>query len=105
MTETLHIYGPIGEGENTPPRIGAFLDDNAGVPVVIAVNSYGGIASDGAAILAQLEQHGQVRVEVLGVAASAASLLVMGAAEIAMHRAAHLMIHEPSNLAWGTADR
>ncbi|MBL3569022.1 hypothetical protein BV509_18550 [Rhodovulum sulfidophilum] len=104
MTETLHIYGPIGEGENTPPRIGAFLDDNAGVPVVIAVNSYGGIASDGAAILAQLEQHGQVRVEVLGVAASAASLLVMGAAEIAMHRAAHLMIHEPSNLAWGTAD-
>ncbi|ARC87896.1 head maturation protease, ClpP-related [Rhodovulum sp. MB263] len=104
MTETLHIYGPIGEGENTPPRIGAFLDDNAGVPVVIAVNSYGGIASDGAAILAQLDRHGQVRVEVLGVAASAASLLVMGAAEIAMHRAAHLMIHEPSNLAWGTAD-
>ncbi|NDK34664.1 ATP-dependent Clp protease proteolytic subunit [Rhodovulum sulfidophilum] len=101
MTETLHIYGPIGEGENTPPRIGAFLDDNAGVPVVIAVNSYGGIASDGAAILAQLDRHGQVRVEVLGVAASAASLLVMGAAEIAMHRAAHLMIHEPSNLAWG----
>ncbi|MBL3611034.1 head maturation protease, ClpP-related [Rhodovulum sulfidophilum] len=104
MTETIHIYGPIGEGENTPPRIGAFLDDNAGVPVVIAVNSYGGIASDGAAILAQLDRHGQVRVEVLGVAASAASLLVMGAAEIAMHRAAHLMIHEPSNLAWGTAD-
>lgn len=33
MTETLHIYGPIGEGENTPPRIGAFLDDNAGVIV------------------------------------------------------------------------
>ncbi|MCW2302622.1 hypothetical protein M2324_001006 [Rhodovulum sulfidophilum] len=37
MTETLHIYGPIGEGENTQPRIGAFLDDNAGVPVIAAL--------------------------------------------------------------------
>lgn len=104
MTPALHIHGPIGEGENTPPRIGAFLAENAGVPVVLVVNSYGGIASDGAAIMAQLEQHGQVRVDVMGVAASAASLLIMGAAEIAMHTAAHLMIHEPSNLAWGTAE-
>jgi len=104
MTPTLHIHGPIGEGENTPPRVAAFLDANAGRPVCVVVNSFGGIASDGAAIMALLEQHGQVRAEVMGVAASAASLLIMGAAQIAMHSAAHLMIHEPSNLAWGTAE-
>lgn len=104
MSPTLHVHGPIGEGDNTPPRIGFFLVENSGTPVTFLVNSYGGSASDGAAIMAQLEQHGQVRVEVIGVAASAASLLIMGAAEIAMHAAAHLMIHEPSNLAWGTAE-
>ena len=104
MTPTLHIHGPIGEGENTPPAVAAFLRANAGQPVCMVVNSFGGIASDGAAIMALLEQHGQVRAEVMGVAASAASLLVMGAAQIAVHSAAHLMIHEPSNLAWGTAE-
>lgn len=104
MTPTLHIHGPIGEGENTPPVIGSFLAMHSGQPVTIVVNSFGGLASDGAAIMALLEQHGSVRAEVIGVAASAASLLIMGAAQIAVHVAAHLMIHEPSNLAWGTAD-
>lgn len=101
---TLHIHGPIGEGQNTPPAIDAFLTAHVGQPVVIIVNSYGGLAGDGAAIMALLQRHGQVRAEVMGVAASAASLLVMGAAEIAMHTAAVMMIHEPANLAWGTAE-
>lgn len=104
MNPILHIHGPIGEGENMPPMIGAFLTANAGTPVTLMVNSFGGIASDGAAIMALIEQHGQVRAEVIGVAASAASLMIMGAAQIAIHMAAHLMIHEPSNLAWGTAE-
>jgi len=104
MNPILHIHGPIGDGDNTPPMIGAFLTENAGAPVTLMVNSFGGIASDGAAILALIEAHGQVRAEVIGVAASAASLMIMGAAQIAIHMAAHLMIHEPSNLAWGTAE-
>jgi len=100
----LHIHGPIGEGQNTPPSIDAFLTAHAAQPVVIVVNSYGGLAADGAAIMALLQRHGQVRAEVMGVAASAASLLVMGAAEIAIHTTAVMMIHEPANLAWGTAE-
>ncbi|MCJ7871498.1 head maturation protease, ClpP-related [Phaeobacter sp. J2-8] len=104
MTPALHIHGPIGEGENTPAAIGAFLSENSAVSVTVAINSFGGIASDGAAIMALFEQHGRVQAEVIGVAASAASLMVMGAAEITMHTAAHMMIHEPSNLAWGTAE-
>ncbi|MGP9806460.1 head maturation protease, ClpP-related [Paracoccus sp. NSM] len=104
MIPTLHIHGPIGEGQNNPPAIGAFLAENAGRPVCLVVNSFGGIAADGAAIMALIEQHGNVRAEVMGVAASAASLLVMGAARIAVHSAAHMMIHDPSNLVWGTAE-
>lgn len=104
MNNILHIHGPIGEGENTALAVGDFLSVNIGVPVTLVVNSYGGIASDGAAMMALIEQHGQVRAEVIGVAASAASLMIMGAAEIAIHAAAQLMIHEPSNLAWGTAN-
>lgn len=103
MIPTLHIHGAIGEEGNSPPALGNFLTAHKAQPVTLVVNSFGGIASDSAAMLALIEQHGHVRVEIIGVAASAASLLIMGAAEIAMHNAAHLMIHEPSCIAWGTA--
>jgi ATP-dependent protease ClpP protease subunit len=64
MNNILHIHGPIGEGENTARAVGDFLSVNAGAPVTLVVNSYGGIISDGAAMMALIEQHGQVRAEV-----------------------------------------
>ncbi|WP_240200146.1 head maturation protease, ClpP-related [Paracoccus methylovorus] len=94
----------LGEGENTATALGAFLEQHAGEPVRVTVNSFGGHAAEGAAMMALIGQHGTVRAEVLGIAASAASLLLMEAAHIAMHSAALLMIHNPAALAFGTAD-
>lgn len=104
MTAAFHINGAIGEGENTASALGAFLEQHIGQPVRVTVNSFGGYAAEGAAMMALIGQHGSVRTEVLGIAASAASLLVMEAAHIAMHSAALLMIHNPAALAFGTAD-
>lgn len=104
MTAAFHINGAIGEGENTASALGAFLEQHAGQPVRVTVNSFGGYAAEGAAMMALIGQHGSVRADVLGIAASAASLLVMEAAHIAMHSAALLMIHNPAALAFGTAD-
>jgi hypothetical protein len=54
-------------------------------------------------MLAEVEAHGKVTAVVRGIAASAASLLIMGAKRIEMHPAAMMMIHDPSGMTFGTA--
>lgn len=98
-----YIGGAIGEGQNTAEAVGRFTRENPG-PVLLEVNSFGGVASEGAAIMALLQTHGQVTVHVMGVALSAASLLVMGASDIAVHSAAMMMLHDPENLVFGDAE-
>lgn len=99
---SIYIDGVIGEGENTPGVIARQLEANSG-PVLVYVNSPGGLAHDGVSIMAALQRHGAVTCEVTGLAASAASLLIMGAQNIRMNAAAHLMIHNPANLVFGDA--
>jgi len=100
MTALLNLFGYVGEGGNTVAEVARFLQDNPQA-VTVMVNSPGGVATDGAAICALFERHGAVTVYVAGLAASAASLMIMGAREIVMHRAAHLMIHDPSAMVFG----
>lgn len=97
------IEGVIGMEQATPGALGRFLSENPG-PVILAINSAGGDAMAGAAMMAEVERHGRVTVQVQGIAASAATLLVVAAHEVVMHQAAMLMIHEPYALADGTAD-
>jgi ATP-dependent protease ClpP protease subunit len=76
-----------------------------GGDVVVRVNSAGGDPFEGEAIRAALESHGgRVTVFVNGVAASAASLMIMSADHIEMSRGSFLMIHNPSACMCGTAD-
>ncbi|MBL3580217.1 head maturation protease, ClpP-related [Rhodovulum visakhapatnamense] len=72
--------------------------------VAIRVNSAGGSPYEGEAIRAAIEAHpGQVTVIVGGVAASAASLMIMSADRIEMTAGSFLMIHNPSRCLCGTA--
>ncbi len=96
------ISGFIGEGNATADALRAYLTANPGRASVI-INSPGGIASEGAAIRAELERHGNATVLIEGLAASAASLAAMGGKTIVMHADALLMIHNPSGLTIGTA--
>lgn len=102
MNPRFDLTGGIGEDNATGAAVGAFLDANPG-PVDIFVNSYGGIAHEGAAIFAALERHGNATAYVQGVAASAASLAMLGARKVLIHDAAVVMIHEPGAMAFGTA--
>lgn len=104
MAPHFTIHGVIGEGDNTARTVGSFLTEHAGEPVQITVNSPGGIATEGAAILAEIELHGRVTARIEGIAASAASLAAIGARHITMHHAALMMIHDPLALTIGTAD-
>jgi len=97
------IEGFIGEDSATAAALAAFLAQHAGQPVRVLVNSPGGDAFEGAAMLAELERHGQATTVAAGIAASAASLALMGGREIVVHRDAMMMIHDPSGMTFGTA--
>lgn len=96
------LSGEIGFDVSSA-QLETFLAANPG-PVDVLINSPGGSASDGAAMMAAMERHGKVTVTIEGVAASAASLTAMGAQVVLMHPVALLMIHEPSAGTFGTAD-
>jgi len=101
---SFRIHGYIGEGRNTSAVLAAFLEAHAGEAVDLIVNSPGGDALEGAAILAEIEAHGLVRCKVRGLAASSASLLICGASEITIHRAAYLMLHSPWTMTVGDSE-
>ena len=100
MTPDIWISGYIGDPPNTAAEIDQSLRPDK---TLIAVNSFGGVASDGAAIKAVLEARGSASVLVVGIAASAASLMIMGASRIVIHQDALLMIHDPAAMTIGPA--
>lgn len=82
-----------GEGV-TPKRVAADLQRFGGADLTVNVNSPGGDMFDGITIYNQLREYpGKVTVKVLGLAASAASMLSMAADEILIGRAGFFMIH------------
>ncbi|MFU8927553.1 head maturation protease, ClpP-related [Acinetobacter puyangensis] len=105
---TISIYEEIGydwwtDGGVTAQRIAAALryigDDQ---DVIININSPGGDVFEGLAIYNLLRNHGgKVTVRVLGVAASAASVIAMAGDEIQIARAGFIMIHNCWSFAVG----
>ncbi|KZK80893.1 ATP-dependent Clp protease proteolytic subunit [Pseudovibrio sp. Ad46] len=95
---TISILDPIGESWMydgvTAKRISAALRNIGEKDVVVSINSPGGDFFEGLAIYNLLREHkAKVTVKVLGLAASAASVIAMAADEIQIGRAAFLMIH------------
>ncbi|SEC27697.1 head maturation protease, ClpP-related [Rhodobacter sp. 24-YEA-8] len=101
MSARFQLSGDIESGVSD--RLAAFLSANSG-NVTLFINSPGGDALEGAAMMAEVERHGAVSVHVQGIAASAATLPMVAAREVIMHPAAMVMTHEPSAWGGGTAD-
>lgn len=102
MTPQYMLHGEFGFDMCRAEPLRQFGADNPG-PVTVHINSPGGIATEGAAVAAEIEAHGNVTVRVTGIAASAASLAMVAGKRIILHRDALVMIHDPSVLTWGTA--
>jgi ATP-dependent protease ClpP protease subunit len=101
---SISIYGAIGpslDGSGVTDRsIAAALRSIGAKDLTVNVNSPGGNYFQGVAIYNLLRQHqGKVTINVLGMAASAASLVAMAGDEINMGEGARMMIHN----AWGVA--
>ncbi len=86
-----------GEG-TTAARIKSELKAIGNNPVLVYLNSPGGDAFEGVAIYNLLREHkGEVTIRVLGMAASAASVIAMAGDKIELGEATSIMIHS----AWG----
>jgi ATP-dependent protease ClpP protease subunit len=101
---TISIYDAIGEAWDgsgvTVKRISAALRAMGDRDVTVNVNSPGGNFFEGVAIYNTLRQHkAKVTVKVMGLAASAASVIAMAGDEILMGEGSFLMIHN----AWAVA--
>lgn len=96
---SISIFDPIGfdpwTGDGvTAKRIGAALRGMNGADVTVNVNSPGGDMFEGLAIYNLLREYkGQVTINVIGVAASAASIIAMAGDNIQIGRSAFIMIH------------
>jgi len=96
---TISVYDVIGydwwTGEGvTAKRIASALRAMGAGPVTVNVNSPGGDMFEGLAIYNLLREHqGEVTVKVMGLAASAASIIAMAGDTVQIARAGFLMVH------------
>lgn len=104
---SISVYDVIGydywTGEGvTAKRIAAALRGMGSGPVTVNVNSPGGDMFEGLAIYNLLREHdGEVTVKVLGLAASAASIIAMAGDKVQIARAGFLMVHNAWVIAIG----
>ncbi|EPI26153.1 endopeptidase Clp [Enterococcus faecium LA4B-2] len=76
--------------------------DSVTSDIVIKLNSPGGDVFEGIEIYNYLKTHAsKITVEVTGLAASAATFILMAADEATMNIGTSVMIHEASTFAWG----
>ncbi len=101
----ISIYDEIGYFGVTAKQ---FIGDLKALDVdtlKLSINSPGGAVFDALAMYNALRQHpANVEVTIMGVAASAASLVAMAGDTIIMPDNAFMMIHNPLNFAYGNAD-
>lgn len=103
----ISIYDAIGydpwTGEGvTAKRVAGALRSLGKGPVTVNINSPGGDMFEGLAIYNLLREHeGEVNVKVLGLAASAGSVIAMAGDTVQIARAGFLMIHNAWVVAMG----
>lgn len=105
----LMIYGQIGGGfwsdGISASDVAAALKDAGPGPINVRINSGGGDVFQGVAIHSLLARHaGTVTVYVDGLAASAASFIMLAGDRIVAARNAFVMIHDGMTMTYGNAD-
>jgi ATP-dependent Clp protease protease subunit len=103
----INIYDVIGENPwdgsgVTVKLVSSILRRNKGKAITVNINSPGGDFFEGIAIYNALAGHdGEVNVRVIGLAASAASIIAMAGDNVAIGESAFLMIHNAWTIALG----
>lgn len=100
----INIYDDIGAYGVSAKDFIAALNGITAPVIHLSINSPGGAVFDALAMYNALRQHpAEILVDVMGVAASAASLVAMAGDKIMMPENAFMMIHNPWSVATGNA--
>lgn len=114
MTVTIDIKGPIISNDEawiyewfemdatSPNMVAKALADANGEDVIVSINSPGGYVWDGSEIYTALKNYpGNVEAQIVGLAASAASVIALGADKVRISPTAQMMIHNASSVGYG----
>lgn len=96
MKYDFEIKGDIGYGYGSKQWVSWCLAEHKGKPVTVRVNSLGGAVDHALDIAQQFRDHGDVTVYMVGLNASAATILAMGAKKIVMSEFGLFLIHKAS---------
>lgn len=94
MKYDFEIIGEIGYGYGSSEYVAWMLEGMQGREVNIRVNSLGGSAIAGLDIATRLKEHGNCTVHLMGMNASAATILAMGAKKVCMDSNGGMLIHK-----------
>ncbi|WP_052659098.1 head maturation protease, ClpP-related [Corynebacterium diphtheriae] len=96
MPHRIDIFDDIGGWGITSSLFASWLKEAGGAPVEVHINSYGGDVFEGITIMNALRDYeAEVTVIVDGIAASAASYIAVGGADLLiMQESASLMVHD-----------
>lgn len=95
----------LNDDDNSDPDIDTDTGDNEPEDVVVDIASNGGDVSAGSQIYTALRSYqGNVIVNVVGLAASAASVIAMAGDKVRMSPTSQLMIHKAMTSSYGNAD-
>lgn len=90
-----YIGYPISKG-----YVKSKLQPMKGKPCTVRINSYGGDVQTALDIRQQFIDHGQVTAYIIGMTASAATILAMGARKVVMSRYALMLVHPCSSVVY-----
>ena len=101
---TINLYDIVGEGGVTARDVRRMLDGITAPTIRVRIDSPGGDVFDGLAIYNDLISHqARVEVEIVGLAASAASVIAMAGDSVEIAPAAFVMVHRSWSFALGNA--
>ena len=102
----LYLSGTVG-WSITADYVKYVLDKSKGKPVNVAISSLGGYVHTGLQIYELFKNHGDVTVEFLGMCASAATFMAMGAKNVKMAKNSLLLIHNAMTWTdeWGNKNK
>lgn len=96
-----------GHRGTTANMVKNFLRDNKDKEVTIAVSSLGGYIDDGLTIMEYIKDHGKCNMVIIGMTASAATILCMKAKTVKIARGSMMLIHNSSQMldVWTSANK
>lgn len=103
----LYLAGTVGGWGITADYVKYILDKKKDQPVDVAICSLGGYVDTGLQIYELFKNHGQVTCHFIGMSASAATFMAMGAKTVKMSKNALILIHNAMGYVfeWGQMNK